>query len=44
VSGYLLDTNVVSELKKPYPNNRVVAFIAGEFAAAGIEVLDPWTG
>jgi toxin FitB len=30
VSGYLLDSNVVSELKEPNPNHRVVAFIAGE--------------
>ena len=30
MSGYLLDTNVISELKKPNPNSRVVAFIAGE--------------
>lgn len=30
MTGYLLDTNVISELKKPKPNQRVVAFIAGE--------------
>ena len=30
MSGYLLDTNVVSELKKPDPNRRVVAFVAGQ--------------
>lgn len=30
MTGYLLDTNVISELKKPKPNQKVVAFIAGE--------------
>jgi toxin FitB len=30
LSGYLLDTNVVSELKKPRPSRHVVAFVAGE--------------
>jgi toxin FitB len=28
VTGYLLDTNVVSELRKPRPEARVLAFIA----------------
>ena len=30
MSGYLLDTNVVSELRKPRPSRRVVDFVAGE--------------
>jgi len=30
VSGWLLDTNVLSELRRPKPNEKVVAFIAGE--------------
>lgn len=30
MTGYLLDSNVVSELKKPNPNRRVVAFVAGQ--------------
>lgn len=30
MSGYLLDTNVVSELRKPRPSRRVVGFVAGE--------------
>ena len=30
LSGYLLDTNVVSELKKLRPNRKVVEFVAGE--------------
>lgn len=30
MSGYLLDTNVVSELKRPTPNRKVVTFVAGE--------------
>lgn len=30
MSGYLLDTNVVSELKKPRPSRKVVDFIAAE--------------
>jgi toxin FitB len=30
LSGYLLDTNVVSELKKPRPSRKVVEFVAGE--------------
>jgi toxin FitB len=30
VSGWLLDTNVVSELRRPRPNARVRSFIAGQ--------------
>ena len=30
MSGFLLDTNVVSELKKAAPNRKVVAFVAGQ--------------
>ena len=30
MSGILLDTNVVSELKKASPNRKVVAFVAGQ--------------
>lgn len=28
--GYLLDTNVISELRRPRPDQRVVAFVAGQ--------------
>jgi len=30
VRGWLLDTNVVSELRKPKPNSKVVNFIANQ--------------
>ena len=30
MSGWLLDTNVISELRRPRPNARVRAFIAGQ--------------
>jgi predicted nucleic acid-binding protein len=30
VSGWLLDTNVISELRQPRPNARVRAFVAGQ--------------
>lgn len=30
MSGWLLDTNMLSELRKPRPDPRVVAFIAGQ--------------
>ena len=30
MSGYLLDTNVVSELKKPRPSRKVADFVAGQ--------------
>jgi predicted nucleic acid-binding protein len=30
VSGWLLDTNVISELRRPRPNARVRAFVAGQ--------------
>ncbi len=30
VSGRLLDTNVISELRRPWPNARVVAFVAAQ--------------
>ena len=30
MNGWLLDTNVLSELRRPKPNEKVVAFIAGE--------------
>jgi predicted nucleic acid-binding protein len=30
VSGFLLDTNVLSELRRPKPNRKVVAFIAAQ--------------
>src|SRR5262249_55158660 len=30
VSGWLLDTNVLSELRRPRPSRKVVAFVAGE--------------
>ena len=29
MTGWLLDTNVLSELRRPNPNRKVVAFIAG---------------
>ncbi len=32
MSGWLLDTNVVSELRRPKPDKRVVAFVAGNSA------------
>lgn len=30
MTGYLLDTNVLSELRKPRPEPRVVSFLAGQ--------------
>ena len=30
MNGFLLDTNVVSELKKPNPSRKVIDFVAGE--------------
>ncbi|MFG6430108.1 type II toxin-antitoxin system VapC family toxin [Roseateles sp. LYH14W] len=30
MSGYLLDTNVISELRKPRPEPRVLAFVAAQ--------------
>jgi len=30
MTGYLLDTNVLSELRRPKPNKRVVAFVAAQ--------------
>jgi hypothetical protein len=30
VSGWLLDTNVISELRRPHPHARVRAFVAGQ--------------
>jgi len=30
VKGWLLDTNVLSELRRPKPNARVIAFVAGQ--------------
>jgi len=30
VTGWLLDTNVLSELRRPKPNPRVVQFVAGQ--------------
>jgi predicted nucleic acid-binding protein len=30
VTSYLLDTNVISELRKPRPDQRVVAFVAAQ--------------
>jgi toxin FitB len=30
VTAYLLDTNVLSELRRPKPNRKVVAFVAGQ--------------
>jgi toxin FitB len=30
VNGYLLDTNVISELRRPRPDKRVVAFVAAQ--------------
>jgi predicted nucleic acid-binding protein len=30
VSGWLLDTNVLSELRRPSPSRKVVAFVAGQ--------------
>jgi predicted nucleic acid-binding protein len=30
VSGWLLDTNVISELRRPRPEERVVAFVAAQ--------------
>jgi predicted nucleic acid-binding protein len=30
VSGLLLDTNVISELRRPHPDKRVVAFVAAQ--------------
>jgi len=34
VSGWLLDTNVISELRRPRPEARVLAFVAGQPLAA----------
>jgi len=30
VTGWLLDTNILSELRRPRPNTRVVRFIASQ--------------
>ena len=30
MSGWLLDTNVISELRRPRPKSRVLAFVAGQ--------------
>jgi toxin FitB len=30
VTGWLIDTNVISELRRPKPESRVIAFIAGQ--------------
>ena len=30
MTGYLLDTNVISELRKPRPDKRVLAFVAAQ--------------
>jgi predicted nucleic acid-binding protein len=30
VSGWLLDTNIISELRRPLPEQRVVAFVAAQ--------------
>lgn len=30
MTGWLLDTNVLSELRRPKPHRRVVAFVAGQ--------------
>ena len=30
MKGWLLDTNVLSELRRPKPNARVIAFVAGQ--------------
>lgn len=30
MTAYLLDTNVLSELRRPKPNRKVVAFVAGQ--------------
>ena len=30
VSGWLLDTNIISELRRPRPEARVIAFVAGQ--------------
>jgi toxin FitB len=30
VTGWLLDTNILSELRRPKPNPKVVAFVAGK--------------
>jgi hypothetical protein len=30
VTGWLLDTNVLSELRRPKPNQKVIAFVAGK--------------
>lgn len=30
MSGLLLDTNVISELRRPHPDKRVVAFVAAQ--------------
>ena len=30
MTGWLLDTNVLSELRRPKPNEKVVAFVAGK--------------
>ena len=30
MSGWLLDTNVISELRRPRPETRVVAFVAAQ--------------
>ena len=30
MSGWLLDTNIISELRRPRPESRVLAFVAGQ--------------
>ena len=30
MTGWLLDTNVISELRRPRPKSRVLAFVAGQ--------------
>jgi len=30
VTGWLLDTNILSELRRPKPNEKVVTFVAGK--------------
>ena len=48
----LLDTNVLSELTKPRPSARVLAWLVhrmrvatrdvGDFKASGVSVVNPW--
>jgi len=42
VSGWLLDTHVISELRRPHPSARVRSFIAGQ-RLEGLLFLPPYS-